>query len=190
MNIFLVHNTENLKEIEVFVEKLSEQIKSEIQIINLTKKMHDLDVGDILTYEKDLSKEIATADVVICECTDNSDHLPFIYNATRVSGRPLFVTECKGGKIEITKSSTKSFKVFLCKYTTQRINTFINLLLEQIDSLIKKKFILQINPQISSYLDWRAEHSRSSKAEVIRQAVNKTIQRDKDYQLLLEKLVI
>lgn len=190
MNIFLVHNTEKLNQISAFVEALRGKTRGDIQIINLTKKMQDLDVDDILTYEKNLSKEIATADVVICECTDNSEHLPFIYNATRVSGRPLFITECKERNVEITESNSKSFKVFLCKYTTQKINGFTSLLIEQIDSLLKKKFILQINPQISAYLDWRANQSRSSKAEVIRSAVSSTIQRDKDYQLFLEKLAV
>lgn len=63
----------------------------------------------------------------------------------------------------------------------------IKVLEKEIKSRINIKFIFIISPAIDNYLEWAAEEKDTPKAEIVRESIENTMHKDKEYQLFLNQ---
>ncbi|KXK09749.1 MAG: hypothetical protein UZ20_WS6002000317 [candidate division WS6 bacterium OLB21] len=56
-----------------------------------------------------------------------------------------------------------------------------------VKSMLDTKFILIISPEIERYLEWVSDNRRMHKAQVVRRAVEDTMEKDKEYKDYLKK---
>ncbi|MBL8015571.1 MAG: hypothetical protein JNK26_05295, partial [Candidatus Doudnabacteria bacterium] len=78
-------------------------------------------------------------------------------------------------------NTSKIFK--LAKYSkVEEANNEIDQFLKEARDMIDTKFILIISPEIDKYLQWSSEERRMHKAQIVRNAVEDTMNKDKEYK--------
>lgn len=77
--------------------------------------------------------------------------------------------------------------LFLIEYNNDNVEKQMNTAFEKAKKLLDTKFILIITPEIDKYLSWASENKRMHKAQVVRDAVEKVMSKDKDYKKVMGK---
>jgi len=152
-------------------------------------------LGDI-DYEKDsetdivqsvnkMEKQLKHADVVITENSFSKAGIGFDIATALSLKKPVLVLDmnpdtAKKGPHPINTLNYKylSYKDYTLESIEQTIKSFLQAAKQKIDT----KFILIISPEIERYLEWSSDQRRMHKAQVVRQAVEDAMEKDKEYQ--------
>src|SRR3990172_4162625 len=143
---------------------------------------------DIVTAVQKMEKQLKDADVVVTENTYSKAGIGFDIATALNLKKPVLVLyqkkESERGPHPINKLKYKllSYKNYHQADVEQVIKTFLQNAKQQIDT----KFILIISPQIEKYLEWTGDTRRRHKAQIVRQAVEDMIDKDKEYKNYLK----
>lgn len=182
---------------------LSTPLKQRPKLRSFIKAVHDLkkdghDVVDIYQKEKfpiqedvnyfmelfkESEKAIRNADVVIIDVTFPSNRGGF--EMARALDEKKYVIALSNEDIEVPKPATvtgnlsKYYKNVT--YNNKNVTEKLTEMLDEAKTRLDTKFILIISPEIDRYLEWASDYKRMHKAQIVRNAVEKEIQNDKDY---------
>ncbi len=130
-------------------------------------------------------KHLKEADLVIADITNGTAGVGYyISNALFLKKPTLVIQEESDSMNEIQDSITSGKNKYLT-YKTYTKDTLEKILLNFLTEAKKKmdtKFILIIPPKIDRYLEWASKHKRMHKAQIVREALEKMIKRDKDWK--------
>jgi hypothetical protein len=135
-------------------------------------------------------KRIREADVIISESTVASSGVGYEVAMAQSEKKPILALHNSGSSNSLAQvfsgNQTKIFKV--AKYTsTDEALSHIGIFLEDAKQSIDTKFILIISPEIDNYLNWAGEERRLHKAQIVRNAVEDVMKKDKEYQDFLKE---
>lgn len=172
---------------------------------NLTKKGHKVidiykgekfplpeDVDFLVKKFKQSEKAIREADVVLIDVTYPGRRIGFEIARALDEKKVVVALYDEQGNIG-TKRVAPLFgnpsRYFIHKgYTKNNIDKIIEDSLETAREQLDTKFILIISPEIDKYLEWAAAEKRMHKAQVVREAIEHTMARDKDYKEFLKSI--
>lgn len=80
----------------------------------------------------------------------------------------------------------QSKSLIIKKYTKANVAEAMESALKEAAKRLDSKFILIISPEIDRYLDWASQTKRMHKAQVVRNALEGVMKKDKDYQSFLK----
>ncbi len=149
-------------------------------------------MNDIVKIIKHNEKLIKTCDAFVVDITNSSGGIGFEVALALNEKKPILALRYKEENkfTSYGPISARSQKNPLVNYQeyenekeiTQKIDTFLEKAKQKIDT----KFILIIPPDIDKYLNWTADFRRLHKAQVVRQAIENEMQKDKDWKEYIE----
>ena len=140
---------------------------------------------------KQQNQSIKNSDLIISDITYSSGAVGFHIAMALAEKKFVLVLRKKNeeakripGPIIGHNSKLLKFK----EYTTtaernKAIADFVNVTKKKLDS----KFILIISAEIDRYLEWSSQENRMHKAQIVRDAIEKVMLKDKDYRAYLDK---
>ncbi len=143
---------------------------------------------DLDKFQSKLDKAIKDTDIIFTEIS-NADAKVGFDIAKAISEKKIVVALQKEDKKERMFSSihgSNERNLIIMKYTESNILDVVNQALEDAKSKLDTKFILIISPEIDRYLDWAAQTKRMHKAQIVRNAIENTLKRDKEYKTYLQ----
>jgi hypothetical protein len=137
-------------------------------------------------------KALIECDLFVGDITDSSAGLGFQVAMALMEKKPvLLLRYSKDTKVTSFNSITtpKAHKnIAYHEYdNTEDITKSIDKFLEDAKQKIDTKFILIIPSEIDKYLNWAADFRRMHKAQVVRKAIEKEMQKDKDWKNYLKQ---
>ncbi len=149
----------------------------------------EITTNDFRETHKALIRRIREADVVIAEVTEPSSSVGYeiaiaqaekkpvlaIFNTSKTNHLPNFF---QGNESKLFQVRAYNDAVSATKVSREFI--------EEAKKMIDTKFILIISPEIDKYLGWAADVRRMHKAQVVRNAVEDAMAKDKEYKAFLK----
>ncbi|HRN86712.1 MAG TPA: nucleoside 2-deoxyribosyltransferase [Candidatus Dojkabacteria bacterium] len=80
----------------------------------------------------------------------------------------------------------KSKFLTFVKYDEKNLKSTLDKYIGQIKKNLDSKFILIISSEIDRYLEWSSQENRMHKAQIVRDAIEKVMNKDTDYKKFLE----
>lgn len=135
-------------------------------------------------YHKKMMNSIKQCDMVIAEISTKSSGLGYEIAVALNERKPIMAiyrgSEKEHSSLSLSSNPSRLLKVM--SYTSEDLHAkaeeFIAFAKEQIDT----KFILIISPEIDKYLAWASDERRMHKAQIVRNAVEDMMHKDKDYK--------
>lgn len=140
---------------------------------------------------KQQSQSIKNSDIIISDITYSSGAVGFHIAMALAEKKYVLVLRKKNEEAKripgpIIGHNSKLLKFKEYSNTAERnkaIADYINTTKKKLDS----KFILIISAEIDRYLEWSSQENRMHKAQIVRDAIEKVMQKDKEYKAYLEK---
>lgn len=173
-------------------KKIAEILKGEghevqyTHIIGQKPRPHEKDFNRTF---KQVHTWIKEADVIIAEISTPSSgvgHETYLALNERKPVLALYHEDARSDKDATLKGNPSKYlevSVYNDKTLTKILQDFLREAKQKIDT----KFILIISPEIDRYLEWAADYKRMHKAQIVRNAVEKETEEDKDYKQYLEE---
>ncbi len=160
----------------------SDKLESEEESIKNILSFKNADLAEI---HKTILRKIREADVVIADTSTSSSSVGYEIAMAQAERKPILVLHNKkriGFLADILGGNTaKIFK--LVQYDEiEKSLAEVDAFLKSARDMIDTKFILIISPEIDRYLEWVAEERRMHKAQVVRNAIEDMMAKDKDYK--------
>lgn len=193
MNVYFTTSGKFFKEKPELYKKIISTLRE------LTGSEPYIALGDI-DYEKATEKEIIqavkkmvrklhNADIVITENTYSVAAVGYDI-ATAINARkPVLVLKLQDrGRpgphpINVLENRLLTYTEYTKDKLEEILENFIRTAKEKLDT----KFILIISPEIDRYLEWSSDYRRLHKAQIVRNAVEKRLDTDKDYEDYLKR---
>ncbi|KXK26811.1 MAG: hypothetical protein TR69_WS6001000832 [candidate division WS6 bacterium OLB20] len=148
------------------------------------------DYKDLEGTHKRNQSLLKTNDFIIAETTNYGSGIGYLIAQALNEKKPVLAlyNPEKGEKPSaiIKESANKSRLLHFSEYTDSTLEGVIKTFLSDLKKVMDTKFILIISPEIERYLEWVSDERRMHKAQVVRQAVEETIEKDKEYQEYLK----
>lgn len=185
MKILILNNQQaNQKDNNTFVKGVEHLRK---QGHNIKKDSEITKSTDASKTQAKLEKSIREADIIIAEVTNPDAKLGFNI-AKSLSEKKIVValrSENSDNRVNpIHENNDRS--LLLKEYNAQNIISIIESAVDEAKGKLDTKFILIISPEIDRYLDWSSQTKRMHKAQIVRNAVEKELNRDKEYKTFLK----
>ncbi len=155
------------------------------------------------THSKNISEELFTnaaktqtsniknTDIMIADITDSSGAVGFHIASALSEKKPVLVLRQKKeepnrlpGPIIGNQSKLLRFSEYSnADERNKAIANFLKWSKQKLDT----KFILIISAEIDRYLEWSSQENRMHKAQIVREAVEKVMNKDKKYQKFLSE---
>ncbi len=135
-------------------------------------------------YQKKLEKLIRESDIVMCEISNPDAKLGFDISKSLAEKKVIVAFE----KDSVKQSSINSLGGAISKsvlyktYSDKNILEIMEEALEEAKKRLDTKFILIISPEIDRYLDWASQTKRMHKAQIVRNSIENTMKKDKEYK--------
>lgn len=183
MNIFVTSNDGSTQKETALFTKAIELLKLKGHNVFVDKDFSSQD------YFKSSHNAFRNASIVIAEVT-NIDAKLGIEISKALADKKIVIalhskTKLNQHVASLAKANKASF--ILVEYSKENIEKNITTAFEEAKKLLDTKFILIISPEIDQYLTWASENKRMHKAQVVRDAIEKTIIKDKEYKKSLSK---
>jgi hypothetical protein len=149
------------------------------------KEIVNLRGEDVPEVYKSTLRKIREADVVIADTSVPSSSVGYEIAMAQAERKPILVLHSKNSlKFLADVLGGNTSKVFkLAKYgNAEEAIAEIDGFLKAARDMIDTKFILIISPEIDRYLEWVAEERRMHKAQVVRNAIEEMMAKDKDFK--------
>lgn len=134
-----------------------------------------------------IEKSIKDADIVIAEISTADSKVGFDI-ATALNEKKVVIAMEKEGKEDkfvTVFHGNKVRNLLVKKYNAKNVIDVVTDAVEEAKSKLDTKFILIISPEIDRYLDWASQTKRMHKAQIVRNAVESILKKDKDYKAYL-----
>lgn len=157
----------------------------------LTYQSHQLDPKTLInrsdneirdTY-KELDKFLKNADLYIADISLPSVGIGYEISQAIALKKPALVLNHESTEfqplatIEGNKSKLLSYETYNKDNIEKKIGSFVKESKKKIDT----KFILILSAELDRYITWVASNRRMHKAQVVRNALNKELKKDKEY---------
>lgn len=155
------------------------------------------------TKAKDITEELFTkvakqqltgiknSDILIAEITDSSGAVGFHIATALAEKKPVLVLRKKKDKKDQVLGPIIGHTSKLLKFseysTVEERNKAIEDILEWSKNKLDTKFILIISPEINRYLEWSSQENRVHKAQIVRDAIERIMKKDKRYKNILDE---
>ena len=171
-------------------------------IKTLKKEGHNIDIGwrkvsreeDIKNYHKTYKrniKAIKKCDFMIVETSNPVGSVGFLIATALEHKKPVLAIYSKDYAKDISttlKAKSNETKLLRYKeYSLKNLSRLITDYTKTVKRLLDTKFILIIPPEIDRYLEWASKEKRMHKAQLVREAIEKMMKRDKDWKEYLKK---
>lgn len=193
MNIYFTTSGRFYKEYKKLYDKIINTLTK------LTGEKPYIALGDI-DYEKASEQEITdavkrmvkqlnNADIVITENTFSVAGVGYDIATAINLRKPVLVLKLR----DKTKfgphplNTLENRLLTYTEYTEEKLEKILKNFLKRAQEKLDTKFILIISPEIDRYLEWTGDHRRMHKAQIVRNAVEKGMVNDEDYQAHLKK---
>lgn len=184
---YISHPSDTYADIKTALEALG--VKVDFSYFATTVEEDTANPKDTFKRVNDIIKN---ADFVVADTTEYSSGIGFLIGAAYNNRKPvlsLFDKESGKRASSILKSSSSGSKILRFEeYTAANLATILKGFVDDVKNLIDTKFILIISPEIDRYLQWASEERRMHKAQIVRNAVEDIMDRDKDYKQYLKDL--
>lgn len=145
----------------------------------------DLKGKDEKEFFKKMEKAIKDTDIVLTEAT-NSDTKTGFEIARSLDEKKIVIVLEEEGKTKQSSAwihTNNSKNLIFQKYSKKNnIQEIIDRALNAAKGQLDTKFILIISSEIDRYLDWAASTKRMHKAQIVRNAVEVMMKKDKEYK--------
>ncbi len=186
MKAFFVSDRKDKKTLELFnkvVDSFSTQgVKIDKSQI---KRSSEEDASNFQDAYKNNMKSIKNADILVAEVTNLSSGIGYLISTALNLKKPvLALFQKNSGKKPSTmiKGSTANKLVFFEEYTSDSIDNISKKFVRSVKNIMDTKFILIISPEIDRYLEWASDHKRMHKAQIVREAVEEMMKKDKEWK--------
>ena len=137
------------------------------------------------TYKKN-KKLIRDCDFLVAEVTLFGSGIGYLIAEAISMHKPvlaLYNTKIGDKPSTIIKASSVSRKLNFVEYSEKsELKKSIEKYLKEVKTKLDTKFILIIPAEIDRYLEWASKEKRMHKAQLVREAIDKIIEEDRDYQ--------
>jgi len=149
------------------LKRTDKEIQESYKIITKSMKSADVFIADITLPDVGVGLEIAQA------MEERKPTLVLRYRKEK---------ETPIANIKANKSKLMSYK----EYDEDNLEDIIKSFLDESKDKLDTKFILIISPDIDKYLKWASEEYRQHKAQIVRDAIEDKLSKDKDYKAYLK----
>lgn len=148
--------------------------------------------SELLRKMKENEKAIKTSDVVVADMTQSSGNLGYQVALAVAEHKAILILRNKNDKqLEShnpLNTPAVNKNIVYKEYSSEEdITKHVDQFLEAAKAKIDTKFILIIPAEIDRYLNWVSDFRRMHKAQVVRQALEKEMSRDKDWKDTLKQ---
>ena len=150
---------------------------------------HQYDFENFEEAHKRNTQSIKKCDVLVAEISAISGGIGFLIATALNENKPVLalLNKKSSKKASITLKGATNKLFTLIVYEESDLEKNIKEFLTKVKTSLDTKFILIISPEIDRYLEWTSTAKRMHKAQIVRQAVEEMIDRDRDYKLHLTK---
>lgn len=143
--------------------------------------------GDLSKKFEKTDKFIKDSDILIAEVT-NADSKVGYEIARALDEKKVVITleEESSKNLYPNIHGNKSRTLISKKYKDGNLIETIEKALKEAAGKLDSKFILIISPEIDRYLEWSAQTKRMHKAQIVRNAVEQQMKKDKEYKTYLQ----
>ncbi len=190
MKVFYIgpRRTSELKYLNDKIVKIIEENGQTVDKSLINAKYSD----DIVHFEKAYKRNIQSTkscDILIVEVTEPSTSSGYVISYALSERKPVLALinseKSKSFPVSLKGSDNKLFT--LKEYTEHNLKKIIHEYLFEVKSILDTKFILIISPQINRYMQWVSDNRRMHKAQVVRQALEDMLAKDKEYKEFLKE---
>lgn len=189
MKILILNNQSvKDKEISTFVKgvehlrKLGHNIKKDSDLV---KNVNAVD--GLKKLQSKLEKSIREADIIITEVTNPDAKVGFDIAKALSEKKIVVALQKENNKNQFAAiHGNKQRSLLLKVYNEKNVEEVIEKAVEEAKGKLDTKFILIISPEIDRYLDWSSQTKRMHKAQIVRNAVEKEMGKDKEYKTFLK----
>lgn len=182
----------NLKYFFLALDNLAKKGHKVIDIYKNEKFPLPEDVHFLVNKFKQSERAIKEADVVLIDVTYPGRRIGFeIARALDEKKVVVALYDERGnvGSKRVAPLVGNPSKYFIQRgYTKENIDEVIEKALEIAKEQLDTKFILIISPEIDKYLEWAGAERRMHKAQVVREAIETMMNKDKDYKEFLKSI--
>lgn len=131
-----------------------------------------------------LNKYLKSCDVLIAEISQPSSGLGYEISQAVTLKKPVLILKYDKAQFEplSTIQGSKSNFIKYKTYNERTLEGLVKSFLSDAKDLVDTKFILIIPPEIDRYLEWNARERGKAKAEVTREAIERSMNEDEKYQ--------
>lgn len=160
------------------------------QVYSVTDTKNEGEFEDPVELVKSAEKLIQNSDVVIAEGSLASPGLGYDIAKAITMKKPVLVLSHKDLiKLGTPHALRLNSKLLTYKeYNDNNLEKVVENFLKEAKNLLDTKFILIIPAEIDRYLEWASKEKRMHKAQLVREAIDKIIEEDDEYQEYLNSL--
>ncbi|MBE0574187.1 hypothetical protein IH575_04770 [Candidatus Dojkabacteria bacterium] len=129
-------------------------------------------------------RALKDTDIVIAEVSKSDSKVG--YEIAKAFSEKKFVIalehEESGTNVDPIIHGNKSKSLLHLRYNNKNVTSIIEKAIKEAAKRLDSKFILIISPEIDRYLDWAASTKRMHKAQIVGNALEQTMKKDKDYK--------
>ncbi len=151
---------------------------------SLIKVDHKLDYLNFDTAYKRNINSIRSCDVIVAEISGISSGIGFLLAKGVEEKKPviaLFNKESKNNP-SLTLKGINNRHFHYYEYTAKSLENILKDALDKVKKQLDTKFILIIPSEIDRYLEWASDYKRMHKAQVVREAIEKYMEKDEDWK--------
>lgn len=134
-------------------------------------------------YKRNM-KSIKECDVIVAEVSELTTGIGFLISTALNLKKPVLAMFNRSSKVPASttlKGSNNKLLDFR-EYSDTDVPAQIKGFFGKVKSLLDTKFILIISPEIERYLEWASDYRRMHKAQIVRQAIEDMIGKDKEFK--------
>lgn len=170
-----------------YLESKGHQVNKERAALDDKKPQYSEE--ELSQYHRNMINAIKQCDVMVVDISTKSSGLGYQIAVGLAERKPI-LTIHKGTKTTHTSLSLRSNPSKLMTFrnyeTKDELKGILDEFLKAAKDQIDTKFILIISPEIDKYLTWVSDERRMHKAQVVRNAVEDALNRDKEYKQFLK----
>lgn len=148
----------------------------------LKKIGHNVSITTRISEKTD--KQIKDCDLMLIDISDISYKQGYEIAKALDEKKGVILLESENSNT--SKSIPKNKSLIYKKFSSNNIVSVLQRAIKEAESKLDSKFILIISPEIERYLEWAAQNKRMHKAQIVRNAVEQMMQKDKDYKNYLD----
>lgn len=165
---------------KIFVSIANNQTKHNLKdgIEALKRIGHNVSISDKISEKND--KQIKDCDLLIAEVSELNYKQGF--EIARALDEKKVVIALEEESANNSKDLPKNKSLIIKKYSQKDLALTLEKALKEAEGKLDSKFILIISPEIDRYLEWASQNKRMHKAQLVRNAVEQQMKKDKDYK--------
>lgn len=174
---------------KILIHFHSDLKKEESEALQTVSKLLKKEGHNVTEFKSkgDRSKSAKESEILITDITNSALDSGIEISRSLSENKVLILLqkEKTGLKSEFSKIS-KEKNVIVKNYKAGTIDKDLQIVIKEASKKVDSKFILIISPEIERYLSWSAKNKRIHKAQLVRNALENMLSKDKDYQNYLK----